>query len=128
MSTDCNDSMQSKMMYGFILATVSGLMTLLGAATVYFPVPKKHLRLVSCFCLATASGVMGYVSLVEVLHESIANYEESLQQKNGSFSDCDESLCESCGAWAKLYATITFFAGWFLAVLMSEGLDRIMDK
>ena len=37
------------------------------------------MRLSSCFCLAAASGVMTYVSLVEVLHESMAKFEEGYE-------------------------------------------------
>ena len=32
----------------------------------------------SCFCLASASGVMAYVSLAEVLGESIENFKHGL--------------------------------------------------
>ena len=35
------------------------------------------MRLASCFCLSTASGVMAYVSLVEVFGEAKLNFEES---------------------------------------------------
>ena len=71
----------SKEAKGFLLATMSGLCTLLGAMTVYFPVPKNKMRLASCFCLAAASGVMCYVSLVEVFHESQSNFEAGFAKR-----------------------------------------------
>ena len=108
----------NKMVYGFGLSISAGLMTLLGAATVYFPIPRKHLRLSSCFCLATASGVMAYVSLVEVFGESRANFTESLEGTK------DPKTAETLGL---LYATLSFFAGWGIAIAMDSALHRFMS-
>ena len=105
------------MLYGFGLSTTAGLMTMLGAATVYFPIPRRHLRLSSCFCLATASGVMAYVSLVEVFGESRANFTESLHETKG------EKLAETLGL---LYASVSFFVGWGIAIGMDTALHRCM--
>jgi len=101
-----------KTLYGFGLSTTAGLMTLLGAATIYFPIPQHHMRLASCFCLATASGVMAYVSLVEVFGEAKANFEESYP-----YSENNEKK-------ALVLATISFFVGWFLGI----GMDFVLHK
>ena len=107
------------MLYGFGLSTTAGLMTLLGAATVYFPIPRKHLRLSSCFCLATASGVMAYVSLVEVFAESKENFTDGLR------STYNEKHAETLGL---LYASCSFFAGWFIAIGMDAALHKFMNS
>lgn len=73
---DCASSSGSKPLYGFVLSTMAGMMTFLGAMTVYFPIPKQHMRQTSCFCLASASGVMAFVSLVEVFHEAKSHFDE----------------------------------------------------
>lgn len=115
--TDCNDEPVNKMLYGFGLSTAAGLMTMLGGATVYFPIPRRHLRLSSCFCLATASGVMAYVSLVEVFGESRENFTESLHSQK------DEKTAETLGL---LYASCSFFLGWFIAIAMDTALHRFI--
>ena len=91
------------------------------------------LRLASCFCLASASGVMAYVSLYEVLGESVANFEEGLMKKyeEGRHVNCTEAerIAEdkAVEAWSLLYATLTFFAGWLVGIFMDWGLHRFLD-
>ena len=71
------------------------------------------MRLASCFCLATASGVMAYVSLVEVFGEAKENFEHSFAEYYPG--DKNEKIVET---YALLCATGTFFAGWFVALAM----------
>ena len=62
--------------------------------------------------MATASGVMAYVSLVEVFGEAKANFEESYP-----YSEDNEKT-------ALVLATIAFFVGWFLGI----GMDFVLHK
>ena len=94
-------------------------MTLIGAASVYYPIPPKDLRIPTCFCLATASGVMTYVSLVEVFGESKENFIEGFMHTYG------EKKANTYGLAA---ATGMFFLGWVIALGMDCGLHKIMDK
>ena len=91
------------------------------------------LRLASCFCLASASGVMAFVSLYEVLGESVANFEEGLMKKyeDGRHVNCTEAekIVEdkAVEAWALIYATVTFFGGWIVGMLMDWALHRFLE-
>ena len=99
-------------------------MTLIGAATVYIEIPRKNLRLASCFCLATASGVMAYVSLVEVFGEAQDNFSEAFEKL---YEGLEEKKREKIvGTYALLCASGTFFAGWFIALAMDWA--RVLDK
>jgi ZIP family zinc transporter len=100
------------MIFGFGLSTTAGLMTLIGAVSVYFPILKDRMRLWSCFCLATASGVMAYVSLVEVFGEAKVNFTESF------------SSSEKAETRGLVYATTSFFVGWTIGVFMDFLLHK----
>ena len=89
---------------------MAGMMTFLGAMTVYFPIPKQHMRLTSCFCLASASGVMAFVSLVEVFHEAKEHFEEVYKGDRGL-----------------IYACLSFFVGWGVALAMDHLLHKYLD-
>jgi len=127
MSADCQKT-ENTVALGFILSTAAGLMTFIGALTVYIPIKRDMLRLSSCFCLAAASGVMAYVSLVEVLHESMANFEEGYRMRaeensTASSMKCDENRCDM----ALVMGTTTFFIGWIIGIVMNKALDHFMD-
>lgn len=107
---DCSSSSGSKPLYGFVLSTMAGMMTFIGAMTVYFPIPKQHMRQTSCFCLASASGVMAFVSLVEVFHEAKSHFEEVFK-----------------GDLGLIYACLSFFVGWGLARAMDNLLHAYLD-
>jgi len=118
-NTDCNHEPEDKIVKGFVLSTLAGLMTMIGAVTVFYPVQKRQMRLASCFCLATASGVMCYVSLVEVFHEAESNFKEAFELKYPDNEKKQETL-------ALLAATGSFFIGWVVALGMDNALHKLM--
>ena len=71
----------------------------------------RQMRMTSCFCLATASGVMAYVSLVEVFGEAKNNFTDY-------FNDSTKGL---------LFATMSFFIGWLLGLIMDFLLHKFMS-
>ena len=94
------------------------------------------MRLASCFCLASASGVMAYVSLAEVFGESLENFKHGLSaekklqlESNGTaVADCDmHDINDEVEPTALLYATIVFFVGWVIGLLMDKGLHKFMN-
>ena len=94
------------------------------------------MRLASCFCLASASGVMAYVSLAEVLGESIENFKHGLsaeikiqREQNGTVvTDCDmHDIGDEVEPHALVYATLTFFVGWVIGLVMDKGLHKFMN-
>jgi len=130
MSDDCDSGNENKVALGFILSTAAGLMTFIGALSVFIPIPREMMRLSSCFCLAAASGVMTYVSLVEVLHESMAKFEEGYELS--AHENVDDNGAEmkkglKPGQMAMIMASLTFFAGWFIALLMDKALHHYLD-
>jgi len=70
--------------------------------------------------MAVASGVMVYVSLVEVLHESKEKFEKSfeLESYGGSLEPGQVAVC---------FALLSFIGGWILAVAMDKALNHFMD-
>jgi len=121
---------------GFGLATAAGLMTFVGAFTVFIPIKLRMMRMASCFCLASASGVMAYVSLAEVMGESIENFKHGLaaeekikREVNGTVvADCDmHDIGDEVEPKALLFATIIFFVGWIFGLLMDSALHKFMN-
>ena len=93
------------------------------------------MRLVYCFCLASASGVMAYVSLVELFGKSLENFKHGLSaekklqlEKSGTVvADCDmHDINDEVEPTALRYATIVFFIGWVVGLLMDKGLHKFM--
>ena len=106
----------NKVVKGFVLSTLAGMMTVLSGLLVYIEIPHNHMRLASCFCLATASGVMTYIALVRVLGEAQENFEKAF---DGIYSMEEDSIKETkVQTFALVCASATFFAGWFLAIVM----------
>ena len=68
---------------------------------------------------------------VEVLHESMANFEEGYKMRaeeahnssSGAFMRCDDNRCDM----ALVMGTATFFIGWIIGVLMNKALDHFME-
>lgn len=123
-----------KALTGFALATAAGLMTLIGALTVFYPVHKKKLRQCSCFCLASASGVMAYVSLVEVFQEGKASFKDAFDIMAKEHVENEDEI-ESYKLWGGMNgealsltcATLSFFVGWCIALVMDWALHKFME-
>lgn len=129
MSDDCTQN-ENKIALGFILATAAGLMTFIGALSVFIPIKPEMMRLSSCFCLAAASGVMAYVSLVEVLHESFEKFGEGYEKLHHEEESGQNEFIEwtlKPEQWAMCMGTFTFFCGWIIALIMDKLLHHFMD-
>jgi len=92
----------------FLLTILAGGCTGIGAAVVFSPkLIKLASKKVLAASLGLSSGVMLYVSFVEIFQKSVMAFSESYGERKGY-----------------LYATITFFAG----VLIMKLIDRLVDK
>jgi len=116
----------------FILVIAAGLCTGLGASVVYFPAlaslaNKQFLAM----ALGLAAGVMLYISLVDIYGKSIEGYAEA-----HTMDDPDaEPVKEGTGGvieqvpdegWAFILATITYFCGCILMLLLDKGVDMLI--
>ena len=80
----------------FALVIGAGLSTALGASVVFFPrLVKLASRRVLAAALGISSGVMTYVSFVEIFQKSIGSFEDSGKSESDAY----------------LYATLCFFGG-----------------
>ena len=92
---------------GLALASGAGLSTCIGALTPFFRVAATRLFL--CVSIAFAAGVMGYVSFVELLAESMNSFRES-----------DIATAHLSTLWGSL----SFFGGILLTTLLDFVVHR----
>ena len=94
----------------FVLVLAAGMSTCIGAAAVYFP---SFIQLASKKTLAgslgLSAGVMLYVSFIEIFRKSIDSFE------TGGANSSD----------AYLYATLCFFAGFFLMNMLNMLVHKL---
>ncbi|HOQ62931.1 MAG TPA: zinc transporter ZupT [Clostridia bacterium] len=93
----------SDLLEAFLLTLLAGLSTGIGGAFVFFA--KTIDRRLLCVSLGLSAGVMIYVSLVEILHESAAMLSEVYGDKTGM-----------------LYAMLSFFGG----ILLIAVIDKLI--
>ena len=93
----------SNLLEAFLLTLLAGLSTGIGGAFVFFA--KTIDRRLLCVSLGLSAGVMIYVSLVEILHESAAMLSEVYGDKTGM-----------------LYAMLSFFGG----ILLIAVIDKLI--
>ena len=93
----------SDLLEAFLLTLLAGLSTGSGGAFVFFA--KTIDRRLLCVSLGLSAGVMIYVSLVEILHESAAMLSEVYGDKTGM-----------------LYAMLSFFGG----ILLIAVIDKLI--
>jgi len=95
----------------FALVTGAGLSTALGAAVVFFPtLVKMASRKTLASALGVSSGVMTYVSFVEIFGKSALSFEDSGIDKDKAF----------------IYATLCFFAGVVFMVVRCSTIRLSM--
>ena len=94
---------ESDLLEAFLLTLLAGLSTGIGGAFVFFA--KTIDRRLLCVSLGLSAGVMIYVSLVEILHESAAMLSEVYGDKTGM-----------------LYAMLSFFGG----ILLIAVIDKLI--
>ena len=86
----------------FILVVAAGAATSIGAALVFFPrLVKLASRRTLAASLGVATGVMLYVSLVDIYGKSMTGFEESGHEEGKAF----------------IYTTLTFFGGVVLMMV-----------
>ena len=93
----------SDLLEAFLLTLLAGLSTGIGGAFVFFA--KTIDRRLLCVSLGVSAGVLFYVSLVEILHESAAMLSEVYGDKTGM-----------------LYAMLSFFGG----ILLIAVIDKLI--
>lgn len=93
----------SDLLEAFLLTLLAGLSTGIGGAFVFLA--KTNDRRLLCVSLGLSAGVMIYVSLVEILHESAAMLSEVYGDKTGM-----------------LYAMLSFFGG----ILLIAVIDKLI--
>lgn len=95
----------------FLLVTGAGLCTALGASVVFFPslanLAKPHVLAIS---LAFASGIMVYISLVDIYTKAIVGFIDAGYDEGKSF----------------IYATLSFFAGCLIMLALDQVVDLLM--
>lgn len=106
---------------GVIMALGAGLCTTIGGACVFFV--SNFQRLPLAVCMAVSSGVMVYVSFVEIFTESVQSLNTGLNQR---WSTLEEDKLTK--GYASLFATVCFFAGWLLATLMDCMIELLIHK
>lgn len=105
----------------FLVVTIAGLSTGIGAAAVFFPrMVKLASRRVLASALGISAGVMTYVSFVEIFVKSIDAFEENLADK---IDDEDKR-----SGMANLYATLSFFGGVALNALIDYLVRKLSNE
>lgn len=94
----------------FALVIGAGLSTALGASVVFFPrLVKLASRRVLASALGISSGVMTYVSFIEIFQKSVGSFEDSGKSESDAY----------------LYATLCFFGG-AVFMLIIDALVRLI--
>merc|ERR1719424_710930 len=95
----------------FLLVIGAGLCTAIGASVVFFPflanLAKPHVLAIS---LSFASGIMVYISLVDIYPKAIVGFAESGYEDGDSF----------------IYATLAFFGGFIIMILLDQIVDVLL--
>jgi len=96
----------------FILVIAAGLCTMIGASVVFFPslanLAKPNILATA---LGFAAGIMLYISMVDIWGKSVGAYSEA------GHDDGD----------AVIYATLSFFGGCLLMILLDLAVDKLLS-
>jgi len=110
----------------FALTAAAGLSTTIGAAVVF--VPSFHTPQFLGMSLAFASGVMLYVSYIEIFFKSLEEFELHYdEQNNVSRSDVSAEDYEA-DPDAYYCATVTFFAGMMLTYIVDRLITHMKGE
>lgn len=97
--------------FAFALVCGAGAATGLGASVVFFPsLVKLASKRVLASSLGFSAGVMLYVSFVEIFGKSVSSFEDGHKENS-----------------AYIYATLCFFLGCFIMVLLDILIEKIGD-
>jgi zinc transporter ZupT len=102
----------------FAAVIAAGASTALGAAIVFFPrLVKVASPRVLASSLGISAGVMTYVAFIEIFQKSVIEFDAMYR---GSIEDKDER-----NGRARLNATLSFFFGVFLILLIDIAVKRL---
>ena len=116
--------MENRILFAFALNICAGLSTCIGGLLIYF---KRFVYLANPTCLGVSlgmsAGVMIFISLVEIFHESINNFKEGI-----SGSKKDEDCNEICQGNAWLFSSLCFLGGSLLVYLLDFIVHRLSPQ